>query len=44
VERSIRLLALSGYRLAVEPDRAPEIAAEFESWMLRLGRDVRKAA
>jgi hypothetical protein len=41
---SIRLLALAGYRLAVEPDRAPEIAAEFESWMLRLGRDVRVAA
>ena len=41
---SLRLLALSGYRLATEPERAPEIAAEFERWMLRLGRDVRKAA
>lgn len=41
---SLRLLALSGYRLATEPDRAPEIAAEFESWMLRLGGGVRIAA
>ena len=41
---SLRLLALSGYRAATEPDRTPEIAAEFESWMLRLGRGVRMAA
>jgi hypothetical protein len=41
---SIRLLALSGYRLATEPDRAPEIAGEFEAWMLRLGSGVRMAA
>jgi hypothetical protein len=41
---SLRLLALSGYRLATEPDRAPEIAAEFEAWMLRLGGGVRMAA
>ncbi|MEU0646043.1 hypothetical protein [Streptomyces umbrinus] len=41
---SLRLLALSGYRAATEPDRAPEIAAEFETWMLRLGRGVRMAA
>jgi hypothetical protein len=41
---SLRLLALSGYRAATEPDRAPEIAAEFEAWMLRLGRGVRMAA
>jgi hypothetical protein len=41
---SLRLLALSGFRLATEPDRAPEIAAEFESWMLRLGSGVRMAA
>jgi hypothetical protein len=41
---SLRLLALSGYRLATEPDRAPQIAAEFESWMLRLGNGVRMAA
>ena len=41
---SLRLLALSGYRLATEPDRAPEIAADFEAWMLRLGGGVRIAA
>ena len=41
---SLRLLALSGYRAATEPDRTPEIAAEFEAWMLRLGRGVRMAA
>lgn len=41
---SLRLLALSGYRAATEPDRTPEIAAEFESWMLRLGRGARMAA
>jgi hypothetical protein len=41
---SLRLLALSGYRLATEPERAPEIAAEFEAWMLRLGGGVRMVA
>ena len=41
---SLRMLALSGYRLATEPDRAPQIAAEFEAWMLRLGSGVRMAA
>jgi hypothetical protein len=34
----LRLLALSGYRAATEPERATEIAEQFESWMLRLGR------
>ena len=41
---SLRLLALSGHRLATEPDRAPEIAAEFEAWMLRLAGGVRMVA
>lgn len=41
---SLRLLALSGYRAATEPDQATEIAKEFEAWMLRLGRGVRVAA
>jgi hypothetical protein len=41
---SLRLLALSGYRAATQPDRTPEIAAEFEAWMLRLGGRVRMAA
>ncbi len=41
---SLRLLALSGYRLATEPEQAREIVQEFEGWMLRLGRGVRMAA
>jgi hypothetical protein len=41
---SLRLLALSGYRLATEPERAPQIAAQFEAWMLRLGNGIRIAA
>lgn len=41
---SLRLLALSGYRMATEPERTPEIAAEFEAWMLRLGSGARVAA
>jgi hypothetical protein len=41
---SLRLLALSGYRLATEPDRAPQIATQFEAWMLRLGNGVQIAA
>jgi hypothetical protein len=30
--------------LATEPDRAREIVAEFETWMLRLGGGIRMAA
>jgi hypothetical protein len=41
---SLRLLALSGYRAATEPERTPEIAAEFQNWMLRLGNGARMAA
>lgn len=41
---SLRLLALSGYRLATEPERAPQIATQFEAWMLRLGNGIRIAA
>ena len=37
---SLRLLALSGYRAATEPERANEIAEQFEDWMTRLGRGV----
>jgi hypothetical protein len=40
----LRLLALSGYRAASEPDRAKEIAEQFEGWMLRLGRGMEAAA
>jgi len=41
---SLRLLALSGYRAATEPERAQEIAVQFEDWMTRLGRGVQAAA
>lgn len=40
----LRLLALSGFRAATEPERATEIAEQFESWMLRLGRGMEAAA
>jgi hypothetical protein len=41
---SLRLLALSGYRAATEPERAEEIAEQYEDWMTRLGRGVQLAA
>jgi hypothetical protein len=40
----LRLLALSGLRIASEPERAAEIAQEYESWMLRLGSGLRATA
>lgn len=40
----LRLLALSGYRAATEPERARETAEQFEGWMLRLGRGIEAAA
>jgi hypothetical protein len=40
----LRLLALSSYRAATEPERAVEIAREYENWMLRLGRPLQAAA
>lgn len=40
----LRLLALSSYRSATEPARAPEIATQYEDWMLRLGRPAAAAA
>lgn len=40
----IRLLALSGYRMATEPERAQEIASEYEAWTLRVGGLARAAA
>lgn len=33
----MRLLALSGYRMATEPEHADEIAKQYESWTLRIG-------
>jgi len=41
---SLRLLALSGYRAATEPERATSIAEQFETWMTRLGQGVQIAA
>jgi hypothetical protein len=41
---SLRLLALSGYRAATEPDRATVVAEQFEAWMTRLGQGVQAAA
>jgi hypothetical protein len=40
----LRLLALSGYRSATEPERAVEAAQQFERWMLRLGRGAQPVA
>ena len=40
----LRLLALSSYRAATEPERAAEIAQHYEDWMLRLGTPLRAAA
>ena len=40
----LRLLAFSGYRSATEPERAAELAQEFEQWMLPLGRGIQMAA
>lgn len=40
----LRLLALSSYRAATEPERAVEIARQYEDWMLRLGRPLAAAA
>ena len=36
-QEALRLLALSSLRAAIEPDRATEVAHQFEDWMFRLG-------
>ncbi|TML84004.1 MAG: hypothetical protein E6G09_08050 [Actinobacteria bacterium] len=36
-QEALRLLALSSLRAAIEPDRATEVAQQFEDWMFRLG-------
>jgi hypothetical protein len=43
-KEGLRLLALSSYRAATEPERAAEIAQQYENWMLRLGRPLAAAA
>ncbi len=40
----LRLLALTSFRAATEPDRSTEIAAQYEEWMLRLGTPMAAAA
>lgn len=39
----IRLLALTGYRAATEPDRALEVLQQQKDWMLRLGETLQVA-
>ncbi len=39
-----RLMALTGSRLATAPERAPELAARQEAWMVRLGSTATAAA
>jgi hypothetical protein len=41
---ALRMLALSGYRAATEPERAAEVLAQYQLWMLRLGGGLRAAA
>lgn len=41
---ALRLLALTGYQIATEPERAAEILTKQEEWMLRLGATLRVAA
>ena len=43
-QEGLRLLALSSYRSATEPERAAEIAQQYEDWMLRLGTPLAAAA
>jgi hypothetical protein len=41
---ALRLLALTSYRAATEPERSVEIANQYEDWMLRLGAPLAAAA
>jgi hypothetical protein len=40
----LRLLALSGLKAALEPQRSAELAKETEAWMTALGEPLREAA
>ena len=40
----VRLLALTSFRAATEPERSTEIAEQYEDWMLRLGAPMAAAA
>jgi len=41
---ALRLLALTSFRAATEPERSAEIARQYEDWMLRLGTPMAAAA
>ena len=41
---ALRLLALTSFRAATEPERASEVAAQYDEWMLRLGAPLAAAA
>jgi hypothetical protein len=43
-QEALRMLALSSYRAATEPERSEELAKQYEDWMLRLGAPVAAAA
>jgi hypothetical protein len=43
-QEALRLLALSGYRAATEPERATEVAQQYQNWMTRLGHGIQPAA
>ena len=41
---ALRLLALTSFRSATQPERSAEIAKQYESWMLRLATPMAVAA
>jgi hypothetical protein len=41
---ALRLLALTSFRAATEPERSDEVARQYEQWILRLGEPVAAAA
>jgi hypothetical protein len=43
-EEALRLLALTSYLVATEPERSVEITRQYENWMLRLGAPLQAAA
>jgi hypothetical protein len=43
-QEALRLLALTSFRSAIEPEHAAEIAEQFEEWMLRLAAPTTLAA
>jgi hypothetical protein len=43
-QEGLRLLALTSFRSATEPERSADIARQYEDWMLRLGTPLAAAA